>query len=57
MDGDDWTLIGRFIDDLKLVNNGLAAASYADSIEARIRENCTDERTIDKLKELSRVMK
>jgi len=56
MEADDWTIIGQLIDDLKLVNNGLAAASYAESIENRIEENCADEKAITKLKELSREM-
>jgi hypothetical protein len=46
MTGEDWALIGQLISDLKLLNNGLAAPSYTESVEARIRENCEDEKTI-----------
>jgi hypothetical protein len=57
MDADDWTIIEQLFGDLKLVNKGMAAVSYVESIEAKIRENCADEKTIAKLRELSREMK
>lgn len=52
----DWSLIEQLISDLKLINKGLAAASYVESIEKSIKGNCSDESTITKLKELSMEM-
>ena len=57
MSADEWALIGQLISELKLINNGLAAASFAEAVETKISENCDDNETIVKLKELSRVMK
>lgn len=56
MTAEEWALITQLISELKLVNNGLAAATFAESIETKIKENCADDETITKLKELSKVM-
>ena len=56
MSADEWALIGQLISELKLINNGLAAASFAETVETKIRENCDDGETIAKLKELSKTM-
>jgi hypothetical protein len=34
---DDWRLIESFLQDLALVDNGLAADSFVESLEARIK--------------------
>lgn len=53
---EDWTLISQLIQDLKLVNNGLAAESYKEAVLDRMKANCEDEKTIEALRKLAKDM-
>jgi len=50
MNDNDWFLIESFIQDINLVNKGLASDSFKDSINERLNENCDSEETIQAIK-------
>ncbi len=49
MSDDDWFLINGFIQDLTLVENGLASLGFRNSLNDRLKESCDTEKTIDKI--------
>lgn len=54
MTADDWAMIGQFISDLKLINNGLASDAYKESVLESIRANSENDETIEELQKLAR---
>ncbi len=48
----DWSLIEGFLQDIRLVKNGLASEVYMKSIDERLQETCDNEDTIKELKEI-----
>lgn len=56
MTADDWTLIGELIDDIKLVERGLASESYKEGVLEKVNANCEDEETVKALETLSKEM-
>ena len=53
MDDADWYLIFRFIGDLTLVKNGLAAENYVKDLNQRLLDNCDSQDTINEVKNLA----
>ncbi len=49
----DWGLLERLIQDIILVNNGLASDDYAAALEKKLIENCDTPETIARLKDLA----
>jgi hypothetical protein len=49
----DWFVIGNLIQDIKLVNRGLAASSYAAKAEEELKNACDDETTIGELRKMA----
>ncbi len=56
MTPEDWPLIEQLIQDLKLINKGLVATSYAENVYKKIRESCEDESTVKELEILATKM-
>lgn len=56
MSHQDWAIIGEFISDLKLVEQGLAAPAYAESITKRAEENCENTEVVEELRRMSRLV-
>ena len=52
MEDKDWLLIESFLQDIHLVRNGLASEKYVKAMNVRLRENCDNEETIQKLKDI-----
>ena len=55
MDG-DWGLISQLIQNIKLVDRGLASELYAKNVQMAIVENCIDQVTIDGLRRNSKLI-
>ncbi len=53
MSDTDWGILERLIQDIILVNNGLASDDYAVALGKRLIENCDSPETIDRLKDLA----
>ncbi len=53
IDARHWKLINNLREDWTLVKNGLAADSYAKSIEERFKESCDSEETIGAIKDIA----
>lgn len=49
---DDWHQIERMIQDLYLVEAGLASRNYRAKLDAALAESCSDAATVDALKAL-----
>ena len=49
----EWYLINDLIQDVQLVDKGLASKEFSDNLQKRLRENCDNEGTITQLKELA----
>lgn len=49
----DWFVIGNLIQDIKLVNRGLAASSYAAKAEEELKNACDDETTVSALRKMA----
>jgi hypothetical protein len=49
----DWFVIGNLIQDIKLVNRGLASPSYAGRAEEELRNACDNETTISELRKMA----
>ncbi|TMI64498.1 MAG: hypothetical protein E6H07_00855 [Bacteroidetes bacterium] len=56
MNGEDWGLIAQLIQDIKLVEKGLASESYANNLENTLKENCKDAETINELRRVSKLL-
>ena len=52
IDNREWYLIDRLIQDLKLIDKGLAADSYANEVNIRLSDNC-DKETIELIRALA----
>lgn len=52
-----WSLIDNFVQDLNLIEKGLASESFIKSVEEKIRENCDSEKTVEELKQMARIFK
>lgn len=52
MSDEDWYLIDGFIQDLTLVKNGVVSKEFSDSLNTKLHENCDNEETINKIKNL-----
>lgn len=50
----DWALIDNFIQDLELVDKGLAADSFVKSLDIRLKENLESETILLELKSLNK---
>jgi hypothetical protein len=50
----DWALIDSFLQDLTLVEKGLAAEGFAISLDIRLKANIDDESVLQHLKETSK---
>jgi hypothetical protein len=48
----DWSLIENFIQDIKLVQRGLAADSYAADLQERLKTYCDSQEIIDEIQKL-----
>jgi hypothetical protein len=53
---EDWTMISQLVQDLKLVNRGLASDSYKEDVLNKIKSSCEDEETAEELKKMAREM-
>ncbi|MFT3705431.1 MAG: hypothetical protein QM802_23890 [Agriterribacter sp.] len=53
IDDSDWSLIDNFIQDIKLIKNGLAADSYAKDVQQRLKTHCDNEQIIEELYKLT----
>lgn len=49
----EWYLINTLIQDVRMVQNGLAAKQFTDSLNDRLKENCDSEETVRYLKLLA----
>ncbi len=49
----DWVWIENLIQDLIIVNNGLASQSFSDKLENDLLKNCDSNETITLLKDLA----
>lgn len=49
---EEWSLIGVFIQDLELVNKGLASDTFVNRLEERIKENIESVDVLQELKSL-----
>ncbi|WBA43548.1 hypothetical protein [Hymenobacter canadensis] len=49
---EDWSLIDRSVQDLYLIQNGLAAKSYTEELEAKVSALCEDSTVMQKMREL-----
>ncbi|MGN7722685.1 hypothetical protein [Chitinophaga sp. 22620] len=49
----DWFVIGNLIQDIKLVNRGLASPSYAGRAEEELRNVCDGATTISELRRMA----
>lgn len=50
---DEWYLIGGLIQDIRLVNKGLASKEFLDNLRKRLKENCDSDDTINQFKNLA----
>ncbi|WBO86595.1 hypothetical protein [Hymenobacter yonginensis] len=50
--GEDWSLIDRSVQDLYLIQNGLASSSYVQEFEANLSALCEDSTVVQRLREL-----
>lgn len=50
MEDKDWSMIERFIQDLKLIEKGLAAEVYINDVHNRMTDNCDSTETIEEIK-------
>jgi len=50
---EEWFLISNLIQDIHLINNGLASRDFSENLEKKLSENCENENTISFLKELA----
>jgi hypothetical protein len=50
---DEWSQISGLVEDLRLVDAGLASASFAASVERRLHEWTADDETRELLRQLS----
>lgn len=57
MDYRHWSLIDNFVQDLNLIEKGLASDSFIQSVEIKIRENFDNENTIEELKQMIKIFK
>lgn len=46
----DWFVIGNLLQDIRLVNKGLASAAYADRAEEELKTACADAAVVEALK-------
>jgi len=53
MTDDDWYMIDTLIQDLFLVEKGLASIEFNDTLNGKLKENCDGEETINQLKRLA----
>lgn len=51
---DDWRQIERMIQDLYLVETGLASQNYRAKVDAKLAEACSDATAVDAIKTLAR---
>ncbi|AII53342.1 hypothetical protein [Hymenobacter sp. APR13] len=49
---EDWSLIDRSVQDLYLIQNGLASSSYVKELEANLSAFCEDSTVVQRLREL-----
>lgn len=52
----NWSLIDSFIQDILIVNRGLAAKSYSKNLEERLKLNCDSGATIQELKNIASLL-
>lgn len=50
----DWALIDNFLQDLELVDKGLAADSFVKSLDIRLKKNLESETILQDLKSLNK---
>ena len=53
MNDEDWFLIEDLLQDLSLLKSGNSSKEYNAKISEKLKEKCSDEETIKRLKELS----
>jgi hypothetical protein len=53
MTDEDWALISGFLQDINLVQKGLASKDFSEKLEKRLTANCDTESTITHLKLIS----
>lgn len=53
IEDNDWYLIDSFLQDLFLVQKGLASSDFIVNLENKLKENCDGEETIIQLKKIS----
>lgn len=56
-DEDDWSIIDGFIQDIIIVENGLASESYAEDLQKNLREHCNSKEVIEQLIEIANKIK
>ena len=52
----EWKMMEELIQDIKLMDRGLASDSYKESLLEKIKANCEDEKTIAELRRLAKEM-
>jgi hypothetical protein len=50
---EEWFLISNFIQDIRLVKEGLASKEFSENLDKRLKENCDNENTVSLLKKLA----
>lgn len=50
----DWSLIDSLIQDLELVDKGIASDSFVNSLDLRLKENLENENILQELKNLNK---
>ncbi len=53
MDDDDWMIIDSLIRDIYLINTGLAADAFIESVDEKLEELCDSEDTMQALRRLA----
>ena len=51
---DIWKLIEGFIQDINLISDNLVSQDYRDTVNERLKMNCDNQETIDRLKTLAK---
>lgn len=54
---DDWSIIDGFVQDIIIVENGLASKKYTEDLKQKLNENCSSREVIEQLIEIANEIK
>lgn len=53
MNDNDWSLMNEFLQDFRIIKQGLASQEYVERFHKKLKESCDNEATIKQIKKLA----